>query len=270
MLPSGTDCGLLQAGSNDRHIWNNKGKKRWVMTAWKGDSISFYFLAIRVGFARNWLDFSMWSICSLSPRTVCTNIIGHTQIPCTGQIILKQERLLYNLAVRLNWLGSYELENLFKIVIWCWMFVALFKKRFTYWVINSVFGLAISVLRNTLRNIFVDEAAVGTGMNEAWLQDKNRIIWWLTLATIIFSEWSLEAGFYCPTHQQVIKGLAIVRAFVCGVLCRIIIRLTTRVGGHTVVMRANQALLGEAFKVKIICAAFTQLIHSSKMVERRF
>lgn len=37
----GTGCRLLQAGSNDRHIRNNKGKKRWVMTAWKGDSISW-------------------------------------------------------------------------------------------------------------------------------------------------------------------------------------------------------------------------------------
>lgn len=45
MLPSGTDCGLLQAGSNDKHNWNNNDrnqeKRRWVMTAWFGDSISW-------------------------------------------------------------------------------------------------------------------------------------------------------------------------------------------------------------------------------------
>lgn len=45
MLPSGTDSVLLRAGSNDRPIWNNKDrnkeKRRWVMTAWKGYSISW-------------------------------------------------------------------------------------------------------------------------------------------------------------------------------------------------------------------------------------
>lgn len=45
ILPSGKDCGLMLAGSNDRHIWNNKDRnqeeRRWVMTPRKGDCISW-------------------------------------------------------------------------------------------------------------------------------------------------------------------------------------------------------------------------------------
>lgn len=187
----GTDCRLLQAGSNDRHIRNNKGKKRWVMTAWKGDSIS-------------------WQSESVSHKLIGFLHVEHLQREPTysmhkyHRIHADTMRRKDNIQTRAAPVqsrspsvpGSYE--NLL-ILVKIWMFVTLFKKLFSYWVRNSVFGLGISVLRKTLRNICVDEAAVVTGMNEAWLRDETKIIWWLTLTTVIFSEWLLETGFYCPT-----------------------------------------------------------------------
>lgn len=45
----------------------------------------------------------------MSPRSICTNIIAHTKLPCTGEIISKQERLLYALLVHIYLPSSHGL-----------------------------------------------------------------------------------------------------------------------------------------------------------------